>query len=74
MTKKMALPQSDAIQNKNGNLIFAGTDTEIVSFFNHLKSGSSIEDFLEDYPEVKLSQIHDLLEIIEDQLNNAFSV
>ncbi len=73
MTQKTASSQSDSIQNKNGTLFFAGTNTEIAAFFTYLKSGRSPEYFLEDYPEVKLNQIHDLLETAEDQLISAFS-
>ncbi len=72
MTEKITLSKSDSIQNHNGNLVFAGTKTEISIFFNYLKSGRNIEDFLEDYSEVKINQVNKVLETAEDQLKSAF--
>ncbi|MGI4750035.1 MAG: DUF433 domain-containing protein [Janthinobacterium lividum] len=59
-----------AIQNQNGTLVFADTDTEISILFNYLKSGKNIEIFLEDYPKVKLGQVDDVLEFAEEQLKS----
>ncbi len=64
----MSLSSSDLIQNQNGTLVFIGTNTEITTLFNYLKAGRSIETFLEDYLQVKLDQVLDLLELAEDQL------
>ncbi len=64
----MSLSSSDLIQNQNGTLVFIGTNTEITTLFNYLKAGRSIETFLEDYLQVKLNQVLDLLELAEDQL------
>ncbi len=64
----MSLSSSDLIQNQNGTLVFTGTNTEITILFNYLKAGRSIETFLEDYLQVKLDQVLDLLELAEDQL------
>lgn len=72
MTEKITLSKSDSIQNNNGNLVFAGTKTEISILFNYLKSGRNIEDFLEDYSEVKINQVNEVLETAEDQLKSAF--
>jgi len=59
---------SEQFQNQNGTLVFTGTNTEITTLFNYLKAGRSIETFLEDYLQVKLDQVLDLLELAEDQL------
>lgn len=74
MTQKMSLSESDSIQNQNGNLVFTGTKTAISIFFNYLKSGRNLEDFLEDYPEVKINQVNEVLEMAENQLNSSFTV
>lgn len=60
-----------AIQNQNGILVFADTDTEISILFNYLKSGKNTETFLEDYPKVKLNQIDEVLEFAEEQLKSS---
>lgn len=60
-----------AIQNQNGTLVFADTDTEISILFNYLKSGKNTESFLEDYPKVKLNQIDEVLEFAEEQLKSS---
>jgi len=73
MTEKMTLSESDSIQTHNGNLVFAGTKTEISILFNYLKSGRNMEDFLEDYSEVKINQVNEVLETAEDQLKSAFT-
>ncbi len=57
-----------SIQNQNGILVFADTNTEISILFNYLKSGKNIEAFLEDYAKVKLSQVDEVLEFAEEQL------
>ena len=42
--------------------LFDGTRVPVESLFNRLKAGDSIEDFLEDNPGVKRSQVHDVLD------------
>ncbi|WP_419801058.1 DUF433 domain-containing protein [Mucilaginibacter sp.] len=70
----MSSPQQHSIQDQNGQLVFFGTKTAVSIFFNYLKSGKNLEDFLEDYPAVKINQVNKVLEMAEDQLNSAFSV
>ncbi|RYE28103.1 MAG: DUF433 domain-containing protein [Sphingobacteriaceae bacterium] len=68
----MNLSKSDSLQNQNGNLTFFGTDIAVSILFNYLKAGRNLEDFLEDYPNVKISQVNEALELAEEQLNLVF--
>ncbi|MGI4021430.1 MAG: DUF433 domain-containing protein [Janthinobacterium lividum] len=61
---------SQSIQKKNDVVVFAKTDTEISILFNYLKAGKSTENFLDDYREVTLAQVLDVLELAEDQINS----
>ncbi|RZK20289.1 MAG: DUF433 domain-containing protein [Flavobacterium sp.] len=70
----MPLAQSSSIKHQNGNLIFSDTDIAISILFNYLKAGRSLEDFLEDYPQVKINQVNEVLEIAEEQLNTNFKI
>jgi uncharacterized protein (DUF433 family) len=45
-----------------GEPVFKGTRVPVQSFFDHLKAGDSIEDFLEGFPSVKRDQVLALLE------------
>ncbi|RYE32590.1 MAG: DUF433 domain-containing protein, partial [Sphingobacteriaceae bacterium] len=62
MTEKIALSKFDSIQNQNDTLVFTGTETAVSILFNYVKSGRNLEDFLEDYPEVKIYQVNEVLE------------
>lgn len=46
-----------------GTPVFTGTRVPIESFFDHLESGISIDEFLLDFPSVKKEQCIALLEI-----------
>lgn len=67
----MPFISTKVIQNQNGILVFADTDTEISVLFNYLKAGKNTESFLEDYPKVKLNQIDEVLEFAEEQLKSS---
>ncbi len=69
----MASSALKSTENQNGELVFTGTDTAVSILFNYLKAGKNIEYFLEDYPEVQLAQVNDVLEAAEDQLKAKFS-
>ncbi|MEQ8846392.1 DUF433 domain-containing protein [Botrimarina sp.] len=45
-----------------GTPVFMGTRVPVVALFDHLKSGYSIEYFLEDFPSVTREQAEALLE------------
>ena len=45
-----------------GTPVFKGTRVPIVSLFDHLRGGYSIEYFLEDFPTVSREQVDKLLE------------
>lgn len=43
--------------------VFKGTRVPVETFFDHLESGITIDDFLDDYPTVSRDQIIRLLEL-----------
>ncbi len=45
-----------------GTPVFTGTRVPIESLFDHLESGVSLDEFLEDFPSVLRQQAVDLLE------------
>lgn len=46
-----------------GTPVFTGTRVPVESFFDHLESGVTIDEFLEDFPSVKKEQCVALLEM-----------
>ncbi len=64
----MELSELRSIQNQNGEVVFAGTDIAITILFNFLKAAKTTEAFLEDYPNVTLEQVLDVLELADEQL------
>ena len=51
----------------SGTPVFAGTRVPIETFFDYLKAGESINDFLDGFPSVNRHQIIDLLEEMSKQ-------
>ena len=45
-----------------GTPVFTGTRVPVESLFDHLESGGSLDEFLEDFPTVKRQQPIDILE------------
>ena len=45
-----------------GTPVFVGTRVPIVSLFDHLRKGHSIDYFLEDFPSVSRQQVETLLD------------
>lgn len=41
----------------SGDPVFKGTRVPIQSLFNHLEKGISLEEFLEDFPAVRVNQV-----------------
>jgi uncharacterized protein (DUF433 family) len=68
----MNLSESKSIQNQNGEIVFTGTDIAVPILFNYLKAGRRTEDFLDDYAQVNLEQVLDVLELAEEQLIKVF--
>ncbi|MFN8297480.1 MAG: DUF433 domain-containing protein [Chitinophagales bacterium] len=48
-----------------GQPVFKGSRVPVQTLFDHLESGSTIDDFLADFPSVKRTQAIDLLEVAE---------
>lgn len=47
----------------NGTPVFTGTRVPIETLFDHLESGITIHEFLEDFPSVSEEQVKRILEI-----------
>ena len=61
-----------------GTPVFTGTRVPVESLFDHLESGSSIDEFLEDFPTVQRQQAIDILEaankiITSDKLEQLYA-
>ncbi|MEL6398262.1 MAG: DUF433 domain-containing protein [Cyanobacteria bacterium J06626_4] len=46
----------------SGTPVFAGTRVPIATFFEYLKAGESVDDFLDGFPTVKRETVVSLLE------------
>ena len=46
-----------------GTPVFSGTRVPVESLFDHLESGISLEEFLDDFPSVTKEQVVTLLEL-----------
>ena len=54
-------------QINNGKPVFAGTRVSVEYLFDHLRIGSSINDFLREYPSVTRDQV---MEVIRAQTSD----
>ena len=63
MNENILITISPEIQS--GTPVFAGTRVPVKNFFEYLKGGDTIEEFLTDFPSVKREQIHRLLNLVE---------
>ncbi len=52
---------------QSGTPVFAKTRVPVKIFFEYLKSGDTIEEFLHDFPSVKRAQVIQLLEAFRKQ-------
>ena len=52
-----------------GQVVFAGTRVPVETLFDHLESGISLDEFLEDFPSVSKEQAIALLEIASNLVN-----
>ncbi len=50
---------------QSGTPVFAGTRVPVKNFFDYLKGGDTIEEFLKDFPSVKKEQLLKLLTLAE---------
>ena len=53
-----------------GTPVFKGTRVPIDSFLDHLKSGISLEEFLDDFPSVNRQMAEEFLELVKRVLLN----
>lgn len=54
----------------SGQPVFTGTRVPVESLFDHLESGISLDDFLDDFPTVSKEQAIALLEIANKVLTS----
>jgi uncharacterized protein (DUF433 family) len=54
----------------SGDLVFAGTRVPVDTLVDYLKSGQSIDDFLEGYPSVERWQVEAFLELSADAVDH----
>ena len=51
-----------------GTPVFVGTRVPLQSLFDHLKTGDSIEVFLDGFPSVKREQVLAVLKLVEHEI------
>ena len=56
-------------QINNGKPVFSGTRISVEFLFDHLRIGSSINDFLREYPSVTRDQVMEVLRTQTMELN-----
>ena len=54
---------------QSGAPVFYNTRVPVKNLFDYLKAGDSMDDFLEDFPSVKKSQVIALLKFIEKTMS-----
>jgi uncharacterized protein (DUF433 family) len=57
-----------------GAWCFAGTRLQVLSLFEHLDQGSTIDEFLEWFPEVGAEQVHQVLSFAKRSLDQPAAV
>ena len=55
-----------------GTPCFTGTRVPVVSLFDHLLGGYTVEGFLEQFPAVTLEQVREVLELCNSELQHKF--
>lgn len=73
LTGRREMPQVPSVISvsskiMSGTPVFSGTRVPIKTFFDYLKAGDSIDDFLEGFPSVSRRQTIELLEEMSQQL------
>ena len=57
-----------------GTWCFAGTRLPVLSLFEHLDQGSTIDEFLEWFPEVSAEQVHQVLSFAKRSLDQPAAI
>lgn len=57
-----------------GAWCFVGTRVSVLSLFEHLDKGSTINEFLEWFPEVKADHLHQVLAFAKESLEQSAAV
>jgi uncharacterized protein (DUF433 family) len=53
---------------QSGTPVFANTRVPIKNLFDYIKGGDSLNDFLEDFPSVKINQAQEVLDLASSHL------
>ena len=65
----MSIPQPLITRSEkvmSGAVVFAGTRVPVQNLFDYLEEGSSLDEFLEDFPTVSREHAVALLELMKD--------
>jgi len=68
------MAQSLITRNENilgGIPVFTGTRVPVTTLFDYLKANHPLDDFLDDFPTVARGQAQQVLEVVQQQLQNA---
>ena len=57
-----------------GDWCFAGTRLPVLSLFEHIDRGATVDEFLEWFPEVSRIQVHEVLEFTKVSLERPAAV
>jgi uncharacterized protein (DUF433 family) len=63
--------QCQAVSHCDADWCFAGTQLPVKVLFAYLDLGSSIDEFLESFPDISRKQIHQVLAFAESSLEPA---
>ena len=58
-------------ENMHGTPCFAGTRVPVVSLFDYLRHGRTVDYFLEQFPTVEREQVDALLDLVKSQYADA---
>ena len=53
-----------------GTPVFAGTRVPIQSLFDFIETGETLDEFLENFPSVRIESAIDVLEMVKQTLTN----
>ena len=62
------------VRKLGGAWCFAGTRVPVLSLFEHLDKGSTVDEFVEWFPEVSVEQVHQVLAFAKASLEQPAAV
>ena len=55
-------------ETMGGTPVFVGSRVPVQTLFDYLEGGDSLEDFLDDYPDIKKGQVIEVLEMAKQTI------